>query len=464
MAARLYLLEVLLLPGTGVLRQDWLRFQSRGALALAACSFLPVFWLDQLCFCRWLLLRSLRISGWALLRGGCWRGGLRHLSARCRQALIHLPPALHAVFAGASWLGSVGVLRLLLASWLALLGAGLGGLGGRVLPFGELGRGRAVVRRRLLLDMTKESAAFLAQATRAPGRAAFLEGSLLPWEVGGVLLLSGELRPGEAARGKQRRHRVRVLGKVFLGSLVLFSVVPGGWRTGTVVRCPPPVLLHPMEVGGAGERPGVPGTGRVPVMPASPGLALPRRLVPVVLGAGSVGSGLPRTGLPGSGRVPPPAALVGEHLAGTSHREEALGRSAALGCGGRGVGERVPQDGRHHRLGDSFLCGRREQREVRREPLGDDDVAPGAAHLPAPPPGSWPARSMAGPPRGARHGARGSSEAFPRLPPVEAPLPGAARRKAAPPGRLQPLLIPLRLHFHWEWRPRFVSAGQMCQC
>lgn len=41
----------------------------------------------QLCFCRWLLLRSLRISGWALLRGGCWRGGLRHLSARCRQAL-----------------------------------------------------------------------------------------------------------------------------------------------------------------------------------------------------------------------------------------------------------------------------------------------------------------------------------------------------------------------------------------
>lgn len=37
-----------------------------------------------------------------------------------------------------------------------------------------------MVRRRLLLDMAKESAAFLAQATRAPGRAAFLEGSLLP--------------------------------------------------------------------------------------------------------------------------------------------------------------------------------------------------------------------------------------------------------------------------------------------
>lgn len=41
-----YLLQVLLRPGTGVLWQDWLRFQSRGARALAACSFLPVFWLN----------------------------------------------------------------------------------------------------------------------------------------------------------------------------------------------------------------------------------------------------------------------------------------------------------------------------------------------------------------------------------------------------------------------------------
>lgn len=41
-----YLLQVLLRPGTGVLWQGWLRFQSRGARALAACSFLPVFWLN----------------------------------------------------------------------------------------------------------------------------------------------------------------------------------------------------------------------------------------------------------------------------------------------------------------------------------------------------------------------------------------------------------------------------------
>lgn len=70
------------------------------------------------------------------------------------------------------------------------------------------------------------------------------------------------------------------------------------------------------------------------------------------------------TYLPGSILEPPPVEPVGEHRAGTSawplplQGEDPLEGQRRSAAEGELLGERIPQDGRHHRLGDSFLLGR----------------------------------------------------------------------------------------------------------
>lgn len=94
-------------------------------------------------------------------------------------------------------------------------------------------------------------------------------GTRLQWQIaagedGDVLGIATQLPPSPSPP-----HRVPALSKMVLRSLVVFPVVPGGWR-GTVLGCPAPVLV---EVGRTTEGSGLPGMGlrhkASPVRPAA---------------------------------------------------------------------------------------------------------------------------------------------------------------------------------------------------